>query len=66
MIVAEAERRLKELEEEKRKLDAELKAAQDKISKTENTAYALQVQLRVSHIFPSLTFVKNYKSEMVH
>lgn len=46
--ISEAEKRLKELEEEKRKLDAELKAAQDKISKTEHTAQALQVQLRVS------------------
>lgn len=45
---AEAQRRLKELEDEKQKLDAELKAAQAKISKTELTAQALQVQFRVS------------------
>ncbi|VVC91266.1 unnamed protein product [Leptidea sinapis] len=37
----EAERRLKELEQEKQKLDAELKAAQEKIYTTEHTAQAL-------------------------
>lgn len=47
-FLTEAEKRLKELEEEKQRLDAELKAAQHKISKTEHTAHALQVQLRVS------------------
>lgn len=47
-IVTEAARRLKELEEEKQRLDDELKAAQEKISKTERTAQALNVQLRVS------------------
>lgn len=47
MTFAEAERRLKELEQEKQLLDAELKAAQEKISKTEITAQALHVQLRV-------------------
>lgn len=48
-VVTEAARRLKELEEEKQRLDNELKAAQEKISKTEHTAQALQVQLRVSY-----------------
>lgn len=47
MIITEAARRLKELEEEKQRLDNELKAAQEKISKTEHTAQALHVQLRV-------------------
>ncbi|GBP46505.1 hypothetical protein EVAR_45925_1 [Eumeta japonica] len=42
----EAEKRLKELEKEKQRLDAELRAAQQKISRTETNANALQLQLR--------------------
>lgn len=45
--VLEAEKRLKELELEKQRLDDELRAAQEKISKTEITAQALHVHLRV-------------------
>lgn len=47
MYITEAEKRLKELEQEKQQLDEALKAAQEKISKTELTAQALNVQLRV-------------------
>lgn len=47
--ISEAEKRLKELEDEKQRLDEELRAAQEKISKTEHTAQALHVQLRVRY-----------------
>lgn len=50
IFFTEAEKRLKELELEKQKLDAELKAAQEKISKTETNTQALHVQLRVGLI----------------
>lgn len=54
ICITEAEKRLKELELEKQRLDAELKAAQEKISKTELTAQALHIQLRVIFIFKYL------------
>lgn len=49
LIFTEAEKRLRQLEQEKQRLDGELKAAQEKIAKTELTAHALHVQLRVSN-----------------
>lgn len=53
-IFTEAAKRLKELELEKQRLDAELKAAQQKISRTELNTEALHVHLRVRKLLKFL------------
>ena len=53
---SEAQQRLQQLEEEKQKLDKELRSAQEKITTSEKSKEVLEAKLRVSFCFNAVNF----------